>query len=169
MAVITEGNLSFIFNAGSIASKYDEWSFYRNQFQQVCGGAKAVDIICVENNNIWLIEVKDYRRPDPKKVVDLHKALAQKVRDTLAGLVAAQCNANNPIEKEFAQRSLSASRIHLVFHIEQPVKVSRLFPRAVDPADLKLKLKGQLKAIDAHPKVVDQHSLRAHMPWRVAG
>jgi len=169
MTVITEGSLTFTFNVGCIASKYDDWSFYRNQFQQVCGREKAVDIICVENNNIWLIEVKDYRRPNTKKVVNLHKALAQKVRDTLAGLVAAQCNANDHAEKQFAQDSLRTSRIHLVFHIEQPAKVSRLFPRAVDPADLKQKLKGQLKAIDAHPKIVNQHSPMAHMPWTVAG
>jgi len=169
MTVISEGRLSFTFNAGCHASKYDGWSFYRNQFQKVCGGEKAVDIVCYDDNNIWLIEIKDYRTPNSKKVVHLHKALAQKVRDTLAGLVAAQYNANDPVEKKFAQDSLRSSEIHLVFHIEQPTKFSKLFPRAIDPADLKQKLKGQLKAINAHPKIVNQHTTPAHMPWTVAG
>lgn len=169
MTVLTEGSLAFTFNAGCSASKYDDWAFYRNQFQKVCGREKAVDFICIENNDLWLIEIKDYRQPNTRKVVNLHKALAQKVRDSLAGLVAAQYNANDHAERQFAQDSLRTSRLYLVFHIEQPVKVSRLFPRAVDPADMKQKLKGQLKAIDAHPKIVNQHTLMANMPWTVAG
>lgn len=169
MTVITEGRLSFTFNVGCVASKYDDWSFFRNQFQNVCGSEKAVDIVCFENDDIWLIEVKDYRLPNTKKVITLHNALSKKVRDTLAGLVAAQCNATNNDEKSFARDALRSSQIHLVFHIEQPEKVSRLFPRAIDPADLKQKLKGQLKAIDAHPKIVNQHSITALMPWTVVG
>lgn len=169
MTVITEGRLSFTFSAGCSASKYDDWSFYRKQFQKVCGSEKAVDIICIENGEIWLIEVKDYRQPNTQKVINLPNSLAKKVRDTLAGLVAAQCNANDRTEKQFARSALRTSRINLVFHIEQPQKTSRLFPKAVDPADILQKLKGLLKAIDPHPKVVDQHTLRPQMPWAVAG
>ena len=44
MPRLEEGGLTFDFpNDGSDASRYDAWSFYRNQFQRVCGGAKAVD------------------------------------------------------------------------------------------------------------------------------
>ena len=31
-----------------------EWSFYRNQFQQVCGGAKAVDILAIEPRDLLM-------------------------------------------------------------------------------------------------------------------
>ncbi len=167
MTIINEGDLTFTFNQGCSASKYDEWSFYRNQFQKVCGGERAIDIICFNNNDIWLIEIKDYRRPNTSKVSDLHKKLAIKVKDTLAGLVAAQYNANENAEKTFARDALRTSRLSLVFHLEQPQKTSKLFPRAIDPADLLQKLKGQLKAIDAHPRIVDRHTIRANMPWVV--
>lgn len=169
MTVINEGSLFFTFSSSCDVSKYDDWSFFRNQFQKVCGSEKAVDIICINNNEIWLIEVKDYRRPNGKKLVNLHTSLSLKVRDTLAGLVAAQFNANDQSEKQFAQDALRVSQIHLVFHIEQPNKFSKLFPKAIDPADLKQKLEGQLKAIDAHPKIVDQHTITAQMPWTVIG
>ena len=43
MPSITEGQLKFSFPTAWQASKFDQWSFYRNQFQQVCGGAKAID------------------------------------------------------------------------------------------------------------------------------
>lgn len=103
-----------------------------------------------------------------KKVLNLHKSLAKKVRDTLAGLVAAYFNANNPLEQKLAASALKTTRLNLVFHIEQSMKVSKLFPRAINPADLVQKLKSQLKAIDAHPKITDQYTINANIPWTVS-
>ena len=60
-----------------------------------------------------------------------------KVRDTLAGLVAAQVNANEQIERDFAKEALKKKRIRVVLHLEQPIHTSRLFPRAINPADVK--------------------------------
>ena len=37
-----------------------------------------------------------------------------KVRDTLAGLVAAKCNANDGREKKFAEQALTKNRIRIV-------------------------------------------------------
>ena len=85
MTTITEGALTFSFPAGCQASKYDDWSFYSNQFQPVANGCKAIDILCVEGNVSWLIEVKDYRWHPRTKAIDIAGELATKVRDTLAG------------------------------------------------------------------------------------
>ena len=65
--------------------------------------------------------------------------------------------------------SVINSNIALVFHIEQPVKVSKLFPQAIDPVDIeqKLKRKDHLKAIDAHPKIVNKNTIKKNMPWMV--
>jgi hypothetical protein len=95
--------------------------------------------------------------------------VADKISDSLSGLVAAQCNANDPAEKAFAGDALRVQRLRIVLHVEQPQKVSRLFPRAIDPADVKSKLKKLLKAIDAHPMVVDQYSRPGNRPWTVTG
>ncbi|WP_445000239.1 hypothetical protein [Halomonas mongoliensis] len=166
---LTEQQLAFTFADGVEASQYDDWAFYRNQFNAVCGGTKAIDFLCLDGDQLWLIEVKDYRRHRRTKLVDLGDEVAAKVRDTLAGLVAAGCNANQAEEQRMARQAVGRSRLRVVLHLEQPRNPSRLFPRAVDPDDVLLKLKQRLKAVDAHPRVVDQFTLGAEMPWAVTG
>lgn len=166
---IAEGALTFTFAADAEASKYDDWSFYRNQFQQGCfTDNKAVDLLCELNRSAWLIEVKDYRAHARTKAVDLADEVAIKVRDTLAGLVAASVGANDPVERAFARRMVRSQRMRVVCHIEQPAKASRLRPRVIEPDKLKLKLRTLLKAIDAHPIVMDRSSAAATLPWVVS-
>jgi len=167
--ILNEGRLSFHFPEDATVSQYDEWSFYRNQFNGCFGGTKAVDFVYADARTTWLIEVKDYRNHRRTKVVDLGDEVAMKVRDTLAGLVAAKCNANNQDEQQLAAKAVRAGRIRVVLHLEQPQKQSKLFPRAVDPAKLKIKLKQKLRAVDAHPAIVDQRRLPANMNWTVTG
>lgn len=169
MTVLVEQALTFTFDAGCEVTKYDDWSFYRNQFQRTCGGARAVDFLCLDNPVGWMIEVKDYRANPRSKLLDLTEEVAAKVRDTLAGLAAASANANDAGEKAIARRALRSRKWKVVLHLEQPAKASRLRPKAIDPAALVLKLRQTLKAVDAHPKVVDQYGLHANMRWAVAG
>lgn len=169
MTTITEGRLTFTFPPQAMAKKYDDWSFYRNQFNSAFGGTKAIDILFIDDSTTWLIEVKDYRFDRRSKAIDLCEEVAIKVRDTLAGLVSAQCNANDSNEKVFAKQSIRAKSIRVVLHLEQPRNPSRLFPLVITPANAVLKLKQQLRGVDAHPKVVDQHTLKADMNWTVQG
>lgn len=169
MVVLSEGRLRFDFGESCRAEKYDDWSFFRNPFQSTCGGAKAVDIICLSGNTCWLIEIKDYRQHKRTKPQDLGDEIAIKVRDTLAGLVAAKMNANDVSEQDFAKKAIQSKTIKVVLHLEQPEKQSKLFPRAIDPAAVKQSLKRQLRAIDAHPSIVNKHTLSASMDWTVTG
>jgi hypothetical protein len=169
MIVLIEGRLVFNFAGSCQAAKYDDWAFFRNQFQNTCGGAKAVDMVFVSNNTSWLIEVKDYRQHKRTKPQDIGDEVAIKVRDTLAGLVAAKMNSNHPDEKQFAKKALQSKLIKVVLHLEQPLKHSKLFPRAIDPAAVKQTLKHKLKAIDAHPCVVNKNNLSLDMDWTVTG
>ncbi len=163
-----EGGLKFIFAAGVSASKYDDWAFYRNQFQNGCfRDNKAVDFVCGTANTTWLIEAKDYRMHERTKPLDLADEVAIKVRDTLAGLVAAQIQANDLDERRHARNFLKARVFRVVCHIEQPAKRSRLRPRAIEPDKLKQKLRTLIKAIDPHPVVTDRALLPADMPWQV--
>ena len=167
--IITEGALTFTFVDKAKADKYDDWSFYRKQFQQGCAtDNKAVDVLCEFNRHAWLIEVKDYRSHTRTKAVDLADEIAIKVRDTLAGLVAASVRANAPAERAFARRMLRAQQMRVVCHIEQPAKTSRLRPQTIEPDKLKQKLRVLLKAIDPHPIVTDKHARDATLPWTVA-
>src|SRR2546425_1163608 len=95
MPSITEGALTFQFPDGWQATKFDDWRFYRNQFQKVCG-AKAIDMLVIASDHcMWVIEVKDYRVHPRTKTIALPDEVACKVRDSLAALVAARVNAND--------------------------------------------------------------------------
>lgn len=159
-SIITEGALTFTFPPNSTASKYDEWSHYRNQFQKV-GDSKAVDMVLAEGSIAWLIEVKDFRQHPRTKAIELADEIAIKARDTLAGLVSAGCNAADADEKNCARALIRAKTIRVVCHLEQPDKQTRLRPKAIEPDKLLLKLKTLIKAIDPHPSVVDKDSLAA--------
>ena len=170
MTNITEGDLTFSFPDRCQASKYDDWSFYRKQFQAVADKSKAVDILCVKGNTSWLIEIKDYRqhtRTDPSDIAD---DLARKVRDTLAGLAAAAKVANDADQRELARKALATSKWRVVLHLEQPATVSRLRPRPIDPVTVmqKLRTKKKLKAIDAHPVICDRNTVPNYIPWKVS-
>ena len=141
MTEIREGALTFSVPDHCAIGKYDEWSFYRNQFQSVAGGSKAVDILCLEDDAAWLVEIKDYRRHPRTKSIALCDEVAIKVRDTLSGLAAASANANNPDEQALARRALAMRRWRVALHLEQTNVASRLRPIAVDPANMKKKLR----------------------------
>ena len=168
MTEIEEGGLGFSFPDHCEAGKYDEWAFYRNQFQPVAGGSKAVDIVCVAEDAAWLIEVKDYRRHPRTKPSDLDDELAGKVRDTLAGLAAASANADCQEERTLARRALAKHRWRVALHLEQPRAPSRLRRRPVDVASVLAKmLSRKLKAVDPHPLVLDRGTRRSDIPWTV--
>ena len=166
---LVEDRLTFHFPNRSEVCQYDSWSFYRNQFNSCFGGAKGIDFLYMESDTTWLIEVKDYRVHQRTKTIDLANEVAMKVRDTLAGLIAAQMNANDQNERRIAKLALSKSRLSVVLHLEQPYKQSRLFPRVIDPANVSIKLKQLLRAVDAHPKVVNRKQLSPSMNWTVTG
>jgi hypothetical protein len=167
MSVICEGNLQFKFPDNVSATQYDEWSFYRNQFNNAFGSTKAVDLIVVEKQVTWLIEIKDYSLYPRTKPSELGHEIALKIRDTLAGLVAAKINANDDTERNFANTALAKKRIRLVLHLEQPKTTSRLHPKAIDPAHIQQKLKQLLRSVDPHPLVVDKNNLHNAMMWQV--
>ena len=170
MPIIREGALTFTFTDGWDAQKYDDWVFYKSQFQKVCplcNGIKGVDIVAHNDGTAWLIEVKDYRRNRRKKGIGLVDEVAKKVFDTLAGLVAAKSRANQASERAMASAMLACRNLRVALHLEQPSRHSKLFPRIYNPADVKKKLKMQLKAIDPHPEVLDKASTNPTTHWQV--
>ena len=170
MTEITEGALTFSFPNGCEASKYDDWTFYEMRFQSVAGGSKAADILCLDRNHccIWLIEIKDYRRHPRKKSSDLCDEVAVKMRDTLSGLAAAYANADVETERNFARQAIETGKWKVVLHLERPDANSRLRPKAMDPANVRLKLRQKLKAVDPGPVVMDMGgTLENNVPWRV--
>ncbi len=168
MPSLTEGKLRFAFPDTWEASKYDDWSHYRNQAISICGGAKAIDILALETTVCcWLLEVKDYREHRRTKTIVIGDEIAAKVRDTLAAIVGAQHQANDATEKALARKAVRSGAIRVVLHLEQPAKHSKLFPRAIKPVDVTQRLKQLLKPIDPHPRVVEMNSMDG-IPWKVS-
>ena len=100
MRTFYEGHLACTFPDDWDVTKYDDWMFYRNRFIGVCGGSKAVDYLAYDlsNRTLWLIELKDYRqfRRTKDDTISLWDEMAIKVRDTLAGIVAAKVDSAHP-------------------------------------------------------------------------
>lgn len=160
--------LIFDFPDDWLVSKYDDWSFYRNQFITIKNGIKSLDLLAVDlNKTAWLIEVKDYRLHPRTKPSELGIEVAHKVFDTLAAIIPAKIHATDPDEKQLA-RAVSASRkLRVVLHLEQPAKHSKLRPRAINPVNVQQKIRQLLKPVDAHPLVVDMKSMR-DLEWNVS-
>jgi hypothetical protein len=148
-------------------SKYDEWSFYRNSFTRMWSGIKSLDLLAIgPGKTVWLIEVKDYRVHQRTKPIDIADEVAHKVFDTLAALLPAKVNADDATEKSIAHEISKVTRFRVILHLEQPAKRSKLFPRAIDPANVRQKLCQLLKPIDAHP-VVAESTRMGTLEWRV--
>ncbi|MFA5017626.1 MULTISPECIES: hypothetical protein [Methylobacter] len=160
--------LNFDFPDGWQVSKYDDWSFYRNQFSRMWNGIKSLDLIAIDSDKTaWLIEVKDYRVNSRTKPSDLAEEVAHKIFDTLAAIIPAKIHATDPDEKQLA-RAVSASRkLRVVLHLEQPQKHSKLRPRAINPADVQQKIRQLLKPVDSHPLVVELGLMRG-LEWDVS-
>ena len=166
MTNIEVDGLTFTFPDSWKVSKYDDWAFYRNQFSKIRNGIKAVDLLAIENQVTWLIEVKDYRTSRREKTVDLCEEVAQKVFCTLAAMLPAKVNASVTEERDFAGEVMKATKLRVVLHLEQPLKHSTLFPRAFNPANVQLELRRLIKSIDPHPKVVESTQMQG-LAWTV--
>lgn len=114
-----------------------------------------MDIIAYrQSDTVWLCEIKDFRiGAKNRDKLPLEQEIAQKARDSLAGLVSAKFHANDSKERQFAKQALACEHICIVLHIEQPSR------RIYDLSDLQDKLRRLLKAIDPHVLVVDKSLL----------
>ena len=191
MPEVTEGELTFTFPDGWDATQADDWSHYRNQFAKhfdsirhcckkcqtaiacpsceakIALGAKCIDILAVNGNVTWLIEIKDYRMHQRTKTINIADEIAVKVRDALAMVLTASKNANDPTEKTVAAKAINSTKFRVVLHLEQRTTPSKLFPRAIDSADVLQRLKQLLKSVDPHPLVSEIGKMQG-LPWEVA-
>jgi len=163
---IQEGNLSFSF--GFEAIKFDDLSYYRKHFAKIKSGIKAVDILAVDNNTGYLIEIKDYTHPNTKNLTStiLIEIMVDKVISTLAAILPMKNNAILTTEKNIAHLFSNANEIKVFLHIELSPPTSKLEQSTWSFQDIQMKLKNRLKPIDAHPKVVSMEYPN-NLPWIV--
>jgi hypothetical protein len=166
LIAIREGQLEHRFQDTWTVSKLDVWPFYLDHFQSQCADNKAVDMIARDSTrSLWFVELNDYRVYRRTKSIEVAVEFAMKVRDSLACVFAAAKWHSDHAHLAEAQGHLAATKLRVVLHLEQPSHHSKLFPRKYDLANLQQKLKQLLRAVDAHPVVMDVSNVR--VPWEV--
>lgn len=166
------GSLTFDFPDEWLIARFDEWTFYVNHFQKVAPGLKAVDLLGIEpgaqdsRSILWLIEVKDYRQHPRTKQIEVAEEIAGKAAWTLSALLPAALNANLEDERVAAGKALKCAAIRVVLHLEVPSTRSPVYNRRLDKANVLQKLKSRVKAIDAHPLVMDRTDC-SRVSWQV--
>jgi len=124
---LRESNLSFTFDDHSWEDviQYDSTTDYRN-IKHAISGTKAVDFIGIfKRDTLSLIEIKNFRRhriENKTRVKDgeLADELAQKVRDTLSGIMGGARNSTHMQStwKKYV-RMLLEKEVHIVCWVEE--------------------------------------------------
>ena len=165
MTALREGRLEHRFDDTWTVSKYDEWPFYLGHFQSQCGTNKGIDFVARDPADaLWLIELKDYRVHPRTKFIELAEEVAMKVRDSLAGIVAAAKWHSHHAHLAEATDHLEAKKLRVVLHLEQPPHHSKMSPRKFALANVQQKLKQLVRAVDAHPVVMELATMGG-VPW----
>lgn len=176
MPSVVVDSRTFEFPDGWLVMKYDATPYYKVKFQGRTRGTRglkpemaAVDLIatdpCAKEPTMYLIESKDYRVAHRSKPAPPDEEFIRKVLDTLTGILPTVLCSDSfqHGEKVLREQLKKARKLRLVYHFEQPARRSKLFPRPFDPADLQLRLRSELRAIDPHALVLD-----STMPRKVA-
>ena len=99
---------------------FDEWKQYR-----ALSGAVQLhgcDVVALDDDRLWLIEMKDYSYPGAREPSSLDDVLIRKAIGTLALLSALGRSQNHSSAQDFSVASLQAREIYLALHVELPVK-----------------------------------------------
>lgn len=168
MTSITVDRFHFALPSGWRVLDYDNSTFYREHFNNVAA-SKAADLLAISPNfdELWLVEIKDYRRHRRIKPASLIAEVAKKARDTLAGLAAARIRAYDAHTRDFAESAAGVGLIRVALLLEQPRRASRLFPQVIDPANGRVALKKAVRAIDPHPMLGNASELAAKTAWTI--
>lgn len=179
MITISEGKLTFIFPDNWKVNKYDESNFVKNHIQK-SQGCKAVDILALSNDSLFMIEIKDFRNYRIESKASLKNdvvldEVVQKFRDTLTGLYAAyRCQIEElaPFyqylytNSKYSKLARHQRKIICVWFIEQDIQSHIEF----STIDLRLKLKNQLKFLNVNCFVHNKKSYaKKPLGWEVKG
>ena len=120
-----EGHLRFQFDDSWFVIKYDEHPDYRERIERL-DGTKAVDFVAVHmDSQLFLIEVKDFRghriENQPRlREGELALEVGQKVRDTVAGIIAAYHRGNDEDWERVVRRmGCRESPVRVILWLEQ--------------------------------------------------
>ncbi|MEZ0166059.1 hypothetical protein AB2L27_14970 [Kineococcus sp. LSe6-4] len=108
----------FRFPTDWIVSIFDEWPVYHEAAGAL--GVQGCDVVALDHDTLWLIEMKDYTYPGAVPPPDLVRTVGQKAVGTMALLFALQRATADSPATEFARRCAGARRVRLALHVEIP-------------------------------------------------
>ncbi len=82
----------------------------------------------------------------------------------IEGSLAFSFPANWKVEKAMANDAMQCSQLRVVLHLEQPARSTKIFSRAIDPANVQQRLRQLIKAIDPHPLVIEMGRM-SNVKW----
>lgn len=176
MPPLPVNRLTFAFEPTITAGRYDQWQHHVTVRNALPGGRKAMDIVAVDgvpSSTAWLIEAKDFRvitnPPRSSNIAGLAQIVADKARDTLAGLADAGHQAVIPEERQLATDALACAHRRIVLHLEPHTSThTALFPVGFSASVLQ-KLRQLVKTMDANPLVLNiANAPRSGVPWTVS-
>lgn len=143
---------------------FDEWP----QFKKMSGALAALgcDVVALDGDRLWLIEMKDYTYDGAEQPQELHQTVGKKAIGTMALLFALTKTRQDSAAKEFAIKCLSSTDIHLALHVEvkdggrRDATIRSLLPPLLD------KLKRSQKALGIHKAhVTSTLAPSTNTPW----
>ncbi|MGG1643215.1 DUF6661 family protein [Paenibacillus sp. NRS-1782] len=120
-----ESNLCFQFKKGLLPIKFDETNFYTNRFNTL-KGSKGVDFIVLNDETIYLIEVKNFKGHEienkERLIANTEKSLAlevsHKVRDTISCLAGAYKSGNEILTPYFTHFTKRSVEVKVILFLE---------------------------------------------------
>jgi hypothetical protein len=143
---------------------FDEWPQYKRAAGEL--ELRGCDVLALDGQDLWIIEMKDYTYEGASQPQDLHKTVGQKAAGTLALLFALSRTAADSPAKEFAIKCASSTRVNLALHVivkdggrrEKQIKAVLL--------PVKQKLDRSKKALGLHKAhVTSTLAPNANTPW----
>jgi hypothetical protein len=123
MTSLIEKNLQFdLGSEWTAVTKWDKDAAFLQGIRKLAG-TKAVDILASRKTDVLFVEIKDYRGSHALKKVlkndELMRAVAKKVRDTIAGVVGAvYTRTNGPQCQLFVKNWATKTRVVVVLWLE---------------------------------------------------
>lgn len=155
----------FSFPAGWEVEKFDEWPGYRKVAKHPLN-AKGCDLIAINAERAWLIEVKDYTYLDARIPGDLSAQVGRKYFDTLA-TVHALANWDRGDHGDFSRKFLKCETVKASLVIELPDGGRRF--DALNPALMGIydDLKRVTKKIGITNPVISNSYVAGSVPWGI--
>jgi hypothetical protein len=155
-----EGDIIFRFPSSALVEKMDNWPSYR---KLIVSDEKCCDFGVILDKNIYLIEVKDYTRPNANipKSKDLSEPIAHKFLGGFAALFVNKFS-GSPSEKDFSEKVQQCNNLFICVHVEIPFKNrnrSRIKPSSSYHKNLNDELYRKLKSYisSRHNVIVVSH------------